>query len=526
MASAVRYPLPPQDSLPRWRQRLMEQLKLQADNPERYRIHYYDSFDWRLFRAGKALKWEQRDGDSRCYLYPLDGAETALSQPLATAPARFPADWPPGNLRRRLAALLDLRALLPVASLDTRSHCLRLEDDEGKTLVRLYLEQHRLLREGKPARPLGRQIRLEPLRGYRKAAEDLARRLEDDFGLQAQSADLLPRALAALGQDPAAHAPQHGIALEPGQRADATVRRILLVLLDTLEHNEAGTIAALDTEFLHDFRVAVRRTRSALAQLKAVFPPATLARFRAEFAWLGEITSATRDLDVYLLKFADYQRQLPKALRPDLQPLQAFLVRHQREAQAQLARELRSARYRRLKHSWRRYLTSPLPRQPQAREAGKPVLELAQRRIWRMYRRVMREGQAITAESPPPELHELRKSCKKLRYLIEFFRNLFPAEDLRLLTRELRSLQDNLGDFQDLDVQTSTLGHYREQMRDEGEMNARTQLAMHTLQEGLKTRMQAVRSEFEARFARFARKPNERRFRQLFRPATEDDAAT
>ena len=66
MASALRYPIPLQDALPGWRKRLMERLPLQADSPESYRIHYYDSFDWRLFRSGTALKWEQRDGESRC----------------------------------------------------------------------------------------------------------------------------------------------------------------------------------------------------------------------------------------------------------------------------------------------------------------------------------------------------------------------------------------------------------------------------------------------------------------------------
>ncbi|MFC1662475.1 CHAD domain-containing protein, partial [Gemmatimonadota bacterium] len=37
--------------------------------------------------------------------------------------------------------------------------------------------------------------------------------------------------------------------------------------------NEVGMLKNLDSEFLHDFRVAVRRTRSGLTQLKGVFPP-------------------------------------------------------------------------------------------------------------------------------------------------------------------------------------------------------------------------------------------------------------
>ena len=141
MASALRYPIPLQDALPGWRKRLMERLPLQADSPESYRIHYYDSFDWRLFRCGTALKWEQRDGESRCYLYKLDGGAGIASLPRSEPPPKFAADLPAGRLGQRLSARLGVRALLPLATLEVRSHCLRLKDPEGKTRLRLFLEQ-------------------------------------------------------------------------------------------------------------------------------------------------------------------------------------------------------------------------------------------------------------------------------------------------------------------------------------------------------------------------------------------------
>ena len=93
--------------------------------------------------------------------------------------------------------------------------------------------------------------------------------------------------------------------------------------------NEAGVRAALDTEFLHDYRVAVRRTRSALSQLKGVFDPSRLAPFRKEFAWLGEVTGPLRDLDVYLLTLPDYRSELPVASRHDLDPLEQLLMKTQ-----------------------------------------------------------------------------------------------------------------------------------------------------------------------------------------------------
>ena len=44
-----------------------------------------------------------------------------------------------------------------------------------------------------------------------------------------------------------------------------------------------------------------------------------------------------------------------------------------------------------------------------------------------MYKKVLKAGRAVTADGPAEEMHELRKDCKKLRYLIEFVRSLYPA---------------------------------------------------------------------------------------------------
>jgi CHAD domain-containing protein len=518
MVKPSEYQLPRKDSLRRWRQRLVEALPLQVEGQERYRIHYYDSFDWRLFRAGMALKWEQRDGDSRYCLYPLGDTGATISIPLEQPPPRFANDLPAGRLRERLNTLLVPRTLLLLAHIETRSQCLRVSNREGKTLARLFLEQHSLIGPDESTRILDKRLRLVPLRGYQKAAGRINARLQKIFALEAAEGDLLLRALAALGRKPGDYSSGINVPLEPGMRADAALRRVLLVLLDAMEANEAGAIEDLDSEFLHDLRVAVRRTRSALGQMKSVFPPATLARYRKEFAWMGEITSPTRDLDVYLLKFEGYQKQLPEDLRDDLLPLRDFLQRHQHEEQARLSAELKGAHYRRLKRSWRRYLGSPLPRRPRSPDARKPIEEVARRRTWRMYRRVMREGQAINTASPPADLHELRKSCKKLRYLIEFFQALFPRDEIRKLTKELKALQNNLGDFQDLEVQTHTLRQFSVQMRDENAMTPRTELAMQALLEAFQSHMQKVRGEFEARFDHFSRKSNTRRYQHLYKP--------
>ena len=86
--------------------------------------------------------------------------------------------------------------------------------------------------------------------------------------------------------------------------AATALATILTALLDALEANVPGTIRDIDTEFLHDLRIAVRWTRSALKLCGGALPAGLARDFRAEFRWLGDLTTPTRDLDVYLLGFA------------------------------------------------------------------------------------------------------------------------------------------------------------------------------------------------------------------------------
>lgn len=293
-----------------------------------------------------------------------------------------------------------------------------------------------------------------------------------------------------------------------------------------MDDNLQGAIADLDSEFLHDFRVAVRRTRSLLSELKSVFPTAALQRFRAEFGWLGALTSEVRDLDVYLLKFETYRGMVPEPLRDAMHPLHEFLVRRQRLAQRDhLAPALRSARYRKLHRQWLRFLDAPLAARPLARDATRPIVAVARQRIWRTFKRVLREGSAIDRASPHEDLHELRKTCKKLRYLMEFFQSLFPAEEILALVKELKRLQDNLGDFQDLDVQIRSLTGFAGEMRAAGDLAPETERALAALADHLGTEMNVVRSEFEARFERFARQETRAQFKQLFRDSEPEASA-
>ena len=56
---------------------------------------------------------------------------------------------------------------------------------------------------------------------------------------------------------------------------------------------------------------------------------------------------------------------------------------------------------------------------------------------------MVKMGTAIDDDTPAEDLHELRKVGKELRYLLEFFASLYPAEVVKPLVKSLKGLQDH-----------------------------------------------------------------------------------
>jgi CHAD domain-containing protein len=188
-----------------------------------------------------------------------------------------------------------------------------------------------------------------------------------------------------------------------------------------------------------------------------------------------------------------------------------------------MVRALDSPHFRGLIEEWRAFLEAPVPERADEANALRPAKAVADACIWRLVRRVRREGRRIRADSPPEELHELRKSCKKLRYLMEFFQSLYPGDAVRDLVKQLKVLLDNLGVFQDLSVQGRHLTEVAQRMRDEGGAQTETLLAMGALVSDIYTRRARARAEFTDLFAVYDAKENRRRSKALFaQPAGQD----
>lgn len=526
--TSVAYPgflLSPNFGRKRFTDHLRKEFPLAIDKDQPVDRQFLETFDWRLWAGGVMLFAKATPHGHALILQDHDTHYTLTSLRSKVLPA-WPTDIPDSDLQRRVAGLVEMRVLLPLVRTRSQSQVLRVLNDDEKTVVRLVVEEVQCeAGDGDKPRKLLPRVRLVPVKGYAAEFEAVARFLREELGLPEAPRGLFDEALAAMGREPGDYSSKLDIRLAPEMRGDAAARRIFTHLLKTLESNIEGTRADSDSEFLHDLRVATRRTRSALTQIKGVLPEKVLTDFKERFGWLGQVTGPTRDLDVFLLSFPGYREEIAEGLRADLDPLRDYLRIHQKQEQKALRRKLDSPRFRKLIEEWRAYLESELPTAPEAPNALSRAKDLADERIWRMFRRVLKEGRAVHDTSPPEELHELRKSCKKLRYLVEFFQSLYPVAQLQPLIKAIKRLLDSLGEYQDLEVQAAKLAGFAEGMQVEGKVAVRTLLAMGALIGELLRRQANARAVFKERFSEFDTADHRAAYRALFKASPAEASA-
>jgi CHAD domain-containing protein len=493
----------------------------EAGVPGARRRTWLDTFDWRLYRAGLMLEFEQARRGGRLLLSRADGTPQA-EQPVTGWPPRRPAlDLPPGPVRDRIMVLIRPRALLPIVRATSTATVTRLLNADGKKVARLVAERITVTSAAVGPTAAGPttaattaaattaelplRLAIAEVRGYPGQARRASALLAGVPGASYASQGVFTAALTALGRHPADYTSGVDAEITASMPASVAVARLLLRLLDTVEQNVDGVLRDIDTEFLHDLRVAVRRTRSAIKLLGGVLPADLAEHYQTEFKWLGDVTTPTRDLDVFLLGFDAMTAQLVGASPGELEPLRAFLIRRRAREFRRLAAALRGPRFRAITDDWRKALLEIRDVGAAGKRRRPPTAaELALSTTGRAFRRIAAHGGAITAGSPPESLHDLRKRAKELRYLLEFFAPLHDPVAYRKVVGDLKSLQDCLGDFQDSQVQREEIHTLADAMLAERAAPAATLLAMGEIAARLTIRQAEARADFARRFARFA----------------------
>ena len=490
--------------------------KIHYGRPVSKTLDYMDTFDWLLFHAGYLL---YNDGGHFTIIQNLSEAVVNTIPKSAQTSYRFWWDFPAGSFRKKLKRIIDVRALLPTITIIKKTTPINLLNEAEKTVVRLFLNTLEVRRKMNSYH--FQTLKVEPLRGYNQAFKKVEHLIGQSDIITGSHHDYAAL-LAEAGMDPHAYSSKITIQLSPEMPARDAARELLKFLLNVMRQNVDGILEDIDIEFLHDFRVAIRRTRSALSQIKGVFPEEITNQFKTDFACLGKLSNHMRDLDVYLLKKEEYQKLIPQNLHAGLDELFNNLITERKREHKKLVRNLSSQKTLNILNKWESFLYSeePLADSPHADD---PVKQLAAGFIFKKFRKLLKSGKKITPESPDEMLHQLRIDCKKLRYLLEFFTSLFPKEKMVVLIKHLKRLQDYLGEFNDYSVQIKSLQATLNRIPSTTKTFTLYSAALGGLIAGLYVKQEATRSAFSKIFVEFSHSKNVELYHQLFNKTNKKD---
>ncbi|OGV62363.1 MAG: hypothetical protein A3K19_15940 [Lentisphaerae bacterium RIFOXYB12_FULL_65_16] len=245
--------------------------------------------------------------------------------------------------------------------------------------------------------------------------------------------------------------------VRPGDSAVSALRRLLYFHLRAVVDNRDGAMVGNNPEHLHDIRTAARRATTAMQVFRKLSRGTSIRQAQnAMREWMRRL-GPMRDLDVWL-EFLATAAIARTRRRNSMWPAWLATERKRREI---LQKELRAA------------LTGPA-----YQDAIKALLQLARfdlgaedargastsartflaRKLRRALRRLEKRASRVDWDRrlSPEEvnseaMHELRRRCRRVRYLAEFGEPLF-GDIGHDLTLRLSSVTRALGELHDMDV--------------------------------------------------------------------------
>jgi CHAD domain-containing protein len=244
----------------------------------------------------------------------------------------------------------------------------------------------------------------------------------------------------------------HQLSSQQNLTIEAIAKQIHLELLRNIKINLEGAKVGIEIEYLHNLRVTIRKIRSALTLIPDVFSQQELQHFKEEFKWLQQVTSQVRDLDVHLVYLQKYQQGLTIDQITALQSIIQTIKQQRTYAQIDMNEAFNSTRLSRLLSGWEKLLT--INNKTNKHDlTTHHVANIINYSLRKLYKKIIQHGRMIHHHSSNEDLHDMRKRCKKLRYMLEFFHHFYDINAIKHLIKLIKHLTDELGICQDLAVQ-------------------------------------------------------------------------
>jgi len=243
---------------------------------------------------------------------------------------------------------------------------------------------------------------------------------------------------------------------------DQAARKILTFHFQRMLYHEPGTRAGDDIEELHDMRVATRRMRAAFRVFGDYLNLKRLKPIRKGAKRTCSKLGNVRDLDVFWDKAQRYLDALPPERQDELMPLREAWEAEREGAREGMLAYLDGERYVAFKERSAELMQAPeawgLPSLTKKGEAvPQRVRHVVPMEVYERMAAVLAYDEWVTQPDVSlKRLHRLRIAGKRLRYTLEFFEEVLAPQTGDLI-RQMKRLQDHLGDLQDAVVASELL---------------------------------------------------------------------
>jgi CHAD domain-containing protein len=434
---------------------------------------YYDTDDWRFYRAGYALRVRNTDGAVEATMKSLTPAEDSLrrrreiSEPLE--------DDRPSTLKRaggavggRTRTLVGGRELRPLFTIKTRRQgfALLLEGSTDRNQEDLRIGEISLdtseIPLGEETTPLTR-VEVEAGIGMAPTPDLLGfvDEMQSALELTPASISKYETGLYASGLNPEGDSEFGPTRVDPSMSLGEVAFAVLRTQFAEMRNHEPGTRLGEDPEELHDMRVPTRRMRAAMKVFEGALPERA-SWLREELRWVAQALGEVRDLDVQIERFQAWKREADEEVSGFLDRILTITHKRRAEARKNMLETLDSVRYERLLSSFAEMLRlGPAAELELAQtngkdQAGEPVTAAAPALISDRHRKWRKAAKRLDETSSPEAFHDVRKKGKRLRYTLEFFSEVY-GRSVQKLVKPLKALQDDLGDHQDAVVAAAYL---------------------------------------------------------------------
>ncbi len=422
-----------------------------STDTEKVEEAYYDTFDLLLFQ-NRAVLCRRKD---TLFLFSTESGSDIGKQHLANKPVpRFWWDYPENEIRSFLRSRIGVQALNLLGTLEEERISFMIQNSLEKNIGRGAIHNRFFTAPSGKRLPLPALLSISPLKGFDSTTENvrhlLNRRYQTTtmhtiFKTVLSEADYINR-LETLSYPPE---------IDAHWSVCHTIKMIAAHLLNVLETYVPGIISDIDTEFLHNYRVAVRRFRVVIGQLKNELQEESFNTVQASLKAICSHTGDLRDLDVLLLNRHRYIGMVPRQLQRGLELFFNYITEKRRESHANTVAYFSSKEYTETIQTIRSVFN--LPGITLCRSSFNSVQQTVTMIIEKRFKKLRKK--IVQFSRNKDIIHKIRIDCKKVRYLLELFGQLYSSKMTKKMVKDLKKFQTHLGNLHDIFVQQELLVH-------------------------------------------------------------------